>query len=207
MGTIALTPAMILDWCHALVWLKYFRYNKNISTSLQDEGQATLTTPPNIPLFNVENKAHFLHPTRKAQPPPAPTPTPSVDVNSVMSILPLQMLTNSGLLPSASSPAATKAAPDSVPSAVPAVSSVHKPPLPLPFPSPTQLKRFLSYAETELGVHDASQYKDALDLRGIGPDVLAEMSDHILSDIGIPAGDIVCLKKGSIAWWNGPDAK
>ena len=158
-------------------------------------------------LIQHRKQSTFLHLTQKAQPPPASTPTPSVDVNSVTSILLLQMLTNSGLLPSASSPTATKAAPNPVPPAVPAVASVHKPPLSPPFLSLTQLKCFLLYAGTELGVHDASQYKDALDHQGIEPDILAEMSDHILSDIGIPDGDIIHLKKGSIAWWNRPDTK
>ncbi|KAI9570934.1 hypothetical protein HD554DRAFT_2240850 [Boletus coccyginus] len=46
MGTIALIPAMILDWCRAL-----------------DEGQAMLTTLPNIPSFDMANNVHFLHPT------------------------------------------------------------------------------------------------------------------------------------------------
>jgi hypothetical protein len=28
-----------------------------------------------------------------------------------------------------------------------------------------------------------------------------------LSEVGILIGDIIHLKKGSVAWWNGPDAK
>ncbi|KAI9455311.1 hypothetical protein HD554DRAFT_2240524 [Boletus coccyginus] len=50
MGTIALTLAMILDWCYAL-----------------DEGQATLTTLPNIPLFDMANNSTGL-PVTKAPP-------------------------------------------------------------------------------------------------------------------------------------------
>ena len=121
-------------------------------------------------------------------------------MSTVTSILLLQMLTNSGFLLSASSPAATQAASNPVPPTVPTVASVHKPPPSPSFPLPTQLKCCLLYAETELGVCDASQYENDLDLQGIGSDVLAEMSDHILSDIGIPVGDIICLKKDSIAW-------
>ena len=173
----------------------------NISTSLQDEGQATLTTPPNIPSFDVANKAHFLYPTWKAQPPPALTLMPSVDVNSITSILLFQMLTNSGLLQSTSSSPAAKAPPP-IPSAAPAPA----PPSP-PLPSPMQPNCFLLYAETDLRVCNASQYDNALGLQGIGPDVLADMSDHILSKVGIPVSDIIHLKKGSVAWWNSLHAK
>lgn len=119
------------------------------------------------------------------------------------------MLTNSGLLPSAGLPVA-KAPPALDPSAVPPAMPPHKPPQPppsSPLPSLTQLKRFLLYAETNLKVRNASQYEDELDLRGIGPDVLVDMPQHILSEVGIPIGDIIHLKKASVAWWNRPDAK
>ena len=145
--------------------LKHFFNNGNTSTSLQDEGQATLTTPPNIPSFDIANKLHFLHSTRTAQPPPAPTATPSVDLNSLTSVLLLQMLTNSGLLQSTSSPINAGVAPQAalISSTVPPVTS---PGLCEPSPrllSPTQLKWFLLYAETKLKVRDASQYEDELD--------------------------------------------
>jgi hypothetical protein len=63
-----------------------------------------LTTPPNIPSFDMANKVHSLHSSRKALPPPAPAPTPNVDVNSLMSVLLLQMITKSSLLQSTSPP-------------------------------------------------------------------------------------------------------
>ena len=44
-------------------------------------------------------------------------------------------------------------------------------------------------------------------MHGIGPDILPEVEDKFLSDLGILAGDTIRLKKGSIAWWNRPDAK
>ena len=147
----------------------------------------------------------------KAQPPPALTATPSVDLNSLTSILLLQMLTNSGLLQSTSSPITAGVAPQAalVPSTVPPVTppGLREPPPRLP--SPTQLKHFLLYAETKLKVRDASQYENELDCRGIRPDVFAETPQHILFEVGIPIGDIICLKKASVTWWNGlgPDAK
>ncbi|KAI6038826.1 hypothetical protein EDC04DRAFT_2895931 [Pisolithus marmoratus] len=79
MGPVPLTPAMILDWCHAL-----------------EDGEATLCSPPNLESFNMANKAMYLHPMCKvqalAQPPP-PT-MPPLDVNALTSVLLLQMLTN-----------------------------------------------------------------------------------------------------------------
>ncbi|KIK78109.1 hypothetical protein PAXRUDRAFT_164866, partial [Paxillus rubicundulus Ve08.2h10] len=41
----------------------------------------------------------------------------------------------------------------------------------------------------------------------IGPDILLDISDQTLQDIGMSMGDIIRLKKGSATWWNGPDAK
>ncbi|KAF9238400.1 hypothetical protein BU15DRAFT_75336 [Melanogaster broomeanus] len=79
LGVLPLTPAMILDWCHAL-----------------DAGEATLSTPPNIDSFNVAYKAPALHPARKAML-SAPPPTPVVDVNGLTSVLLLQTLTKSGV--------------------------------------------------------------------------------------------------------------
>ncbi|KAG8213549.1 hypothetical protein J3R82DRAFT_10200, partial [Butyriboletus roseoflavus] len=42
----------------------------------------------------------------------------------------------------------------------------------------------------------------------IGPNILSEINDRIFTvEIGILTGNIVCLKNGSIIWWNGPDAE
>ena len=68
--------------------------------------------------------------------------------------------------------------------------------------------RFLRYAETELHVKNATAFEWRLAAQHIGPDILPEIEDKILAmEIGIPAGDIVHLKKVSITWWNGPEAK
>ena len=76
-----------------------------------------------------------------------------------------------------------------------------------PIPSPSQLERYLQYAETSLGVRHALSYKSALEMHRIGPDILPNVDDKLLSDLGISAGDSIRLKKGSAAWWNGADAK
>lgn len=61
--------------------------------------------------------------------------------------------------------------------------------------------------ETHLGVHHASAFESAFQLHGIGPDILPDINDKVLSDLGISAGDIIHLKKGSVAWWNGSDMR
>ena len=45
-------------------------------------------------------------------------------------------------------------------------------------------------------------------MQHIGPDIFSEIDNKMLTtEIGIPTGDIICLKEGSTVWWNGPDAK
>ncbi|KAI6044132.1 hypothetical protein EDC04DRAFT_2599718 [Pisolithus marmoratus] len=41
----------------------------------------------------------------------------------------------------------------------------------------------------------------------IRPNILPDVDDKFLADLGISAGDAICLKKGSISWWNGHDVK
>lgn len=74
-------------------------------------------------------------------------------------------------------------------------------------PTPSHLTRFLHYAETHLGVRDATTYKRDLELHGIGPDVFADIDDKTLAGIGISTGDVIRLKKGSLIWWNSPEGK
>ncbi|KAI6022834.1 hypothetical protein BKA83DRAFT_4125586 [Pisolithus microcarpus] len=85
-GPIPLMPAMVCDWCLALV---------------------TIAIPPNIESFNLANKAPFLHPMSKAAAQPA-TPT-LTDLNSLTSAILLWTLTqlNISLLHSPTSPTLT----------------------------------------------------------------------------------------------------
>ncbi|KAG2740174.1 hypothetical protein P692DRAFT_201728460, partial [Suillus brevipes Sb2] len=74
-------------------------------------------------------------------------------------------------------------------------------------PTPSTLTRFLKYAEDHLGVAFASTYEASLRGIGAGPDILVDMADQDLARVGLSAGDIIRLKKGSVTWWNGPLAK
>jgi len=74
-------------------------------------------------------------------------------------------------------------------------------------PSLSHLTCYLEYAQVPLGVHHVLTHKISLQLNGIGPDILPDVNDKFLSDLGISTGDVICLKKDSMAWWNGPDAK
>ena len=164
----------------------------------------------------MANKVPFLHPARKAQAAQPPVPaTPAIDLSSLTSVLLLQTLTNSGLLSSAISPPGptTINASQAVQSAVPAPSTpictptkARGPGSP-PIPSPSQLRRFLRYAERHLGVSNATMYEQDLDMHGIGPDILSQVDEKTLTDLGIRKGDIIRLQNGSQTWWNGPDAK
>ncbi|KAG8217194.1 hypothetical protein J3R82DRAFT_5277, partial [Butyriboletus roseoflavus] len=95
-----------------------------------------------------------------------------------------------------------------IPASMMPVHSVSKRSTSPPIPSPSQLMWFLKYAETELHVENATVFERKLVEQHIGPDILPKIDNRILAvEIGIPASDIIHLKKGSIAWWNGPDVK
>ncbi|KAI6021263.1 hypothetical protein EDC04DRAFT_2607162 [Pisolithus marmoratus] len=89
-GPIPLTPAMVCDWCLTL-----------------EDGQATITTPPNIKSFNLANKVPILHPACKAAAQPV---TPAMmDLNTLTLAILLWTLIqlNTGLLHSPTSPTPT----------------------------------------------------------------------------------------------------
>ncbi|KAF9235503.1 hypothetical protein BU15DRAFT_64766 [Melanogaster broomeanus] len=168
LGVLTLTPAMILDWCCTL-----------------EAGEAMLSTPPNIASFNIAHKAPALHPARKAML-SAPPPTPAIDINA-LSVLLLQTLTKSGLIPT-----------NSIENLLPPT-----PMTPTPLPSynvsklspivhtPTQLSCFLKHAEKHLGVSNVMSFEAALHLQDIGPDILPDVSDQTLKDAGRSTGDII----------------
>ncbi|KIK91171.1 hypothetical protein PAXRUDRAFT_150098, partial [Paxillus rubicundulus Ve08.2h10] len=186
--TIPLTPVMVLDWAHAL-----------------EEGQALLNMPPNIPSFDVANKALFLHKAHKAQAQKAASQSPPLDINSLMLVIPPQTLAN---LSSAGTHSPTTTTITTVPAPMTPVCCVPERSTSPLVPSPSQLMWFLKYAEMELHVENATMFEQRLAGQHISPDILPKIEDKILAvKIGIPAGDIICLKKGSIKWWNGPNAK
>ncbi|KAF9233020.1 hypothetical protein BU15DRAFT_66950 [Melanogaster broomeanus] len=197
---IPCTPLMIRDWAIAMVWTQSAEIEVH-------EGTATKLQPPNIQSFDLQKTAVALIPTRRLHT-PAPaasniTPTPSSsEISALTSALLLQAAQglsrdrNSPHTPSQTitSTPATSAAPTTQPQS-PAI------------PTPSKLTRFLEYADTQLGVQHATTYEHALRQLGAGPDILAEMSDSDLSKAGLNPGDIICLKRGAMVWWNGPDAK
>ncbi|KIK74293.1 hypothetical protein PAXRUDRAFT_791188, partial [Paxillus rubicundulus Ve08.2h10] len=177
LGALTLTPAMILDWCRAL-----------------EAGKATLFTPPNITSFDVAHKATALHRAHRAgslgQPlAPIPLPSPAINFNALTSVLLLQTLKK--ITPTLVSTHGT--------SAIDQLSPI--------IWTPSQLSHFLKHAEKHLGVSNATTFEAALQLQDIGPDILSDVSDQTLRDIGMSMGDVIRLKKGSATWWNGPDAK
>lgn len=181
---------------------------------IQEEWQATINTPPNIESFNLAAKGTCLHPLRKVQVLSQLATPGSIDVNSLTSVLLLQTLTNlnSGLMQSATAPPPTESAESAQittnnPLPPNPMTLPCKPASPTPIPSLSHLTHFLAYAETHLGVQHVSTYQHALNVQGIGQDILADIDEKILVEVGIPKGDIIHLKKGSIIWWNRPEVK
>ncbi|KIK95411.1 hypothetical protein PAXRUDRAFT_11457 [Paxillus rubicundulus Ve08.2h10] len=197
LGALPLTLAMVLDWARAL-----------------EKGQVTLSMPPNIESFNPANNAPILHHARRPSVQSVAPASPAVDVNSLTSVLLIQVMAQLGLLSLAAGVVTPKQC-----------TSMHTVPLVSPqaptwkknhdgatsspqlIPSPSHLTCFLKYAEEHLGVCHAQLHKSALETNGIGPNILFNVEDKFLADLGISAGDVICLKKGSMAWWNGPDVK
>ncbi|KAI6039959.1 hypothetical protein EDC04DRAFT_2602833 [Pisolithus marmoratus] len=177
LGPLPLMPAMIHDWCLAL-----------------EEGQATIAVPLNIESFNMANKAPVLHPVHKAAAQPA---SPAMtDLNSLTLAILLQTLAqlDSGLQhsPTASAPAPPMVVPPTLQTPTwQRVNTTSSPPI----PSLTQLAHYLQYVETNLGVHHALSYRSALELHGIRPDILPDVDDKLLADLGISAGNAIHLKK------------
>ena len=73
--------------------------------------------------------------------------------------------------------------------------------------SPSKLPTFLQYAEDKLGVKGATWYKYTLANSGFGPDILPFVDNADIIACGIPAGDVIRLKRGASDWWNSPEAK
>jgi hypothetical protein len=70
--------------------------------------------------------------------------------------------------------------------------------------SPSDIHRYLTYAQDKLGVEDATTYLLPLQLKRYGPDILADVAvaDLTAPDVGMAPGDALRLKRGSTDWWN-----
>jgi hypothetical protein len=157
--------------------------------------------PPNILSFDPMKQERVLHPMRRTTPTvttPAAAPNAS-EISSLTSMLLLRTVRdltyNHDHVPSTPTP---------LPRIIDNPAELARSPL---IPTPSKLRRFLQYAEDDLGVNFATSYESSLRSIGAGPDILLEISDQELSRIGLTPGDIIRLKKGSITWWNGPLAK
>ena len=68
-------------------------------------------------------------------------------------------------------------------------------------PSLLQLGRFLTYAEEDAGVKNASRHEFSLADKGYGPNILHLVEDKTLCTLRIPAGDVLHLKQAAPLWW------
>lgn len=174
---------------------------------LQCEHQATLNQLPNLQAFDPANRAASLRPSSRSIP-ETPAPTPQMSELGHLSTLVTALVSaiKPGLVtPSRQAPAPSESHP------------IHATQLVTPskpseiaenlIPSPSDLTRFLDYASTNLGVRNAKDFESPLRRKGYGPDILPQVSDSALTALGITEGDVLRLKHGSTAWWNGPNAK
>lgn len=76
-----------------------------------------------------------------------------------------------------------------------------------PVPHETDIPNFLDYAERKLGVAGARSHESAMSTYRYGPDILPQVPDEKLEEIGLARGDILRMKKGSIKWFHGPERK
>ncbi len=73
--------------------------------------------------------------------------------------------------------------------------------------TPSKLLRFLEYAESNLGIENATAHEESLWMQGFGPDILHLVDDGVLKNVGFTPGDVIRLKQNSQQWWNSTDAK
>ena len=73
-----------------------------------------------------------------------------------------------------------------------------------PLPSPSDIPCFMKYAKEKLGIKDAASYITTLQENRLGPDILGDADLEMLtsSNIGIPYGDALRLRKAAPSWWS-----
>ena len=163
--------------------------------------EATLSILLNTQAFDPAHRGvSLLPPGRHLQP---TTPAPAATIAAPMSELG-HLSTLVTTLLGAANPK-TPSHPVSVatvqPTTPPAITPVHL------VPSPSDLPRFLLYASSNLGVCNTLEFESPLHCKGYGPDILPWVADSSLTALSITDGDVLRLKEGSRAWWNGPNAK
>ncbi|GLB45367.1 hypothetical protein LshimejAT787_2200300 [Lyophyllum shimeji] len=188
-GSLPLTPAMMKEWARSIY-----------------DGESTITQPPNNSMFDLTKRQAILNPLRLQAASPAPQPAAVSPIGS-LSELSTFMTAVSQLVGAGASPRVTTADPSTpARSHVCEAFNMASPSSP-PNPTPNKLVRFLKHAEDKLGVQMASLYEYSLRLHRYGPDILHLVDDKCLIDLGIPAGDVLRLKRGCIKWWGSADAK
>jgi len=157
------------------------------------DGHSTIHEPPNTQSFDPEKLKAVLYPTRHATAPQTPTSQISNFALMLNSLTSFVGATRSIVSPQTPTRSSTGSQ-----------SNLVSTPL---CPSPSQLHRYLHYANENLGVEDAEQYEFALQKEHYGPDILSEVPDEDLTSLGIPKGDVRRLKNGSLKWFHSSDAK
>ena len=76
-----------------------------------------------------------------------------------------------------------------------------------PIPHESDISQFLGYAETKLGVSKAMRLEPLMSANGFGPDILSDVPDERLEEIGVAKGDIIRMKRSATKWFYSLDRK
>jgi hypothetical protein len=155
----------------------------------QHDGQTTLNQPPNTQTFDPANWRRSLHPSHQLLHSHSGSTTPSSATSDVSACMQLMTRMVDAIVPASGTATLSSGRP---------ASPVESSP---PIPSPSDISCYLTYASEKLGVRSAQDFISPLKRKSYGPDILSEVPDSDLADLGIPPGDIIQLKKGSEGWW------
>ncbi|KAF7795175.1 hypothetical protein EIP86_006324 [Pleurotus ostreatoroseus] len=171
---VPLTPFMVKEWARAIY-----------------DGVATKREPPNSAVFDPK-KARVSLRDIPATTPAASTTSPDA-FGAAINLF--------GNIFDRIAPPASFACPPKTPQKKRPTTA---PTTPLrPPPSPEDLHRFLDWAESSRGIHNALSYESPLRHKDLGPDILSHIPNDTLmaSDIGISLGNAIRLKEASRAWY------
>jgi hypothetical protein len=175
--TIQLTPFMLKEWARAMVLYNLLVHSYS-NHHFQYDNLATLAIPPNTTTFDPLTRLPSLRNTRRQSTSPSDS-APKSDIGYLAQIIEM-----------------TRNGPPPRPTSTPTHPMSN---------TPGSLRRFLAYAESQLGVSNAQQYREILEADKIGPDILDRVPDDVLAKKDIPFGDILRLKHGSSSWVDGPN--
>jgi hypothetical protein len=184
-----------------------------LTSLVKYDGHTTIHEPPNIAAFDIQNRRTSLQSRADAPERPvvadtaivAPTtPTPSFGTTQGTIGEFNNLLTTVGALfgrpihmPLPASPQVVTPTKMSRRSETPTEDAA---PASSPPASPSDLPRFLSYAESK-GIEHAKTYEISLANRKITPNIIPLIDQPTLEAFGMQTGEVISLKRRARDWW------